>query len=70
MAAISSRAKFARKLTVIPNVIHTTDTLDADAQGQVLKNCQAWQAQKGLSKPDAIRKYVTKAEQLVAAYSK
>lgn len=45
-------------------------TIDADAEGQVLKNCQAWQAQKGLSKPEAIKKYVAKAEQLVAAYSK
>jgi len=40
----------------------------AGSQGHVLRNCQAWQANRGLSKPDAIRKYVTKADQLVAHY--
>ena len=41
---------------------------DVGSQGHVLRNCQAWQANKGLSKPDAIRKYVTKANELVEAY--
>lgn len=42
--------------------------LVAGSQGHVLRNCQSWQAKRGLSKPEAIRKYVTKADQLVAAY--
>lgn len=40
----------------------------AGSQGHVLRNLQAWQANKGLSKLEAIRKYVTKADQLVEAY--
>ena len=35
----------------------------------MLRNCEAWQANKGLSKVDAIKKYVSKSRELVSAYS-
>lgn len=41
---------------------------DAGAQGSVLRNCQAWQACKGMSKVEAIKRYVTKSNQLVEMY--
>jgi len=43
-------------------------TADAGSQGHVLANCQAWQSNKGTSKVEAIKKYVSRAEQLVSAY--
>jgi acyl-CoA-binding protein len=47
-----------------------TGQLVDGAQGTVLHNMTAWSNCRGMSKVDAIKKYVTKSNQLVEAYSK
>lgn len=42
--------------------------VDSHSEGHVLGNCQAWQSKRGLSKPEAIRQYVTKSEAIVSAF--
>lgn len=54
--------------TITMLMLTTSSLVVSGSQGHVLRNCQAWQSNRGLSKPEAIRKYVAKSEKLVVAH--